>query len=303
MSSAAGRMHFDGLKARMSRLLAGDLRVDDIARIYAGLRSASFGRASFREIADFAAHPDVREKGPVTQVIRDLITTFTPFFESALGTESPQIEKLLDRVLSNLRLATDEQVLRICGRNKGATKKIAENGLAKLRNGQGSQLTEAESRVLIGLGDRLVWNPAFRGDEIFEDFKTVALKNKILEERDAAKLAPVRELLVLHAIVAMHGSAYVLENGMRGELQAGIEKGKRHLELTAAISFKGYSKPVYMNPCVVWTGIDAKAVCEPPLAERFGRWDFPIEIQRGRLGPIGDLPPEHAEDGEVFRLG
>src|SRR5258708_31080688 len=140
---------------------------------------------SFREIADFAAHPDLREKGPVTQVVRDLITTFTPLLDRALGSQNPPIEKLLDRVVSNFRMATDEQLFRICGLSRSATKKIVDVGLAKMRKGEGELLTSVEGTVLSGLVDRLIWNPAFRGDKIFAEFRTVTLKNKILEQLHA----------------------------------------------------------------------------------------------------------------------
>jgi hypothetical protein len=303
VAHADGRMHLQNLKARTSRLLSGEVRVDDITKLYAGLRSKSFGCASFREIADFAAHPDERERGPVTQVVRDLITTFTPLLDRALRVGPLSIEKILDRVWSNFRLATDQQLLEICGRGRQSTKKIVEAGLAKLRKGEGASLTELEVKILSGLGDRLVWNPAFRGDQIFAEFKTVLLKNKILDQRDASKLDIARDLVLLHAIVTMHGTAYVLENGARGEMQAGIERGKNHLEVTTAISFKGYSNPVHMNPCVVWTGLDASLFCEPALAERSGRWGFPIEIQDGRLKPIGELPAKQPDDAVEFKLG
>jgi len=305
MTNAAGRMHFDSLKARMSRLLSGDFPADDITKLYAGLRAASYGCMSFREIADFAAHPDLREKGPVTQVVRDLITTFTPLLDRALGSQNPPIEKLLDRVVSNFRMATDEQLFRICGLSRSATKKIVDVGLAKMRKGEGELLTSVEGTVLSGLGDRLIWNPVFRGDEIFADFRTVMLKNKILEQRDASKLDAARDLILLHAIVTMHGTAYVLENGMRGELQAGIENKTGHLEVTAAISFKDFSNPVNMNPCVVWTGLDSQLHCEPALAARLGRWNFPVEIRGGRLEAIAELPPEQPDDTDtmVFKLG
>lgn len=304
MADASGRLHFDGLRARMSRLLSGDFRADDITKLYAGLRSASYGCASFREIADFAAHPDLREKGPVTQVVRDLVTSFTPLFDRALGNGDPSISKTLDRVTSNFRMATEEQLLEICGRNRAATKKLVDSGLAKMRGGDLGSITPMESRVLIGLGDRIIWNPAFRGDEIFADFKTVMLKNRILDQRDASRLDSVRDLILLNAIVVMHGTVYVLEGGMRGELQAGIEEGKGHLEVTAAISIKEYSNPVYMNPCVIWTGLDAHRFCDPTIAARSGRWNFPVEIQQGRLGPIGELPPPPLPlDAAVFKLG
>lgn len=55
---------------RVQRLLSGDCRIEDLDRIFLGLRSRRDSRDSMREIRD--SHRDEREKGPATQRVRDL---------------------------------------------------------------------------------------------------------------------------------------------------------------------------------------------------------------------------------------
>lgn len=67
----------DDLRLRAKRLIRGDRRIDDIDRFYLDLRDRTHGRASFREIGDFVAHRGERNRGPVTQNARDVITSVT----------------------------------------------------------------------------------------------------------------------------------------------------------------------------------------------------------------------------------
>ncbi|MDB5482457.1 MAG: hypothetical protein JWO83_3510 [Caulobacteraceae bacterium] len=59
------------LRRRVERLLNNSYREEDINDIYLGLRSMPFGRQSFLEVANFVAHPDIRDRGPVTERAKD----------------------------------------------------------------------------------------------------------------------------------------------------------------------------------------------------------------------------------------
>ncbi len=103
--SKSANLHDKNLKARLQRLMSGDFQIDDIARLHAGKRSKSFGRTSFKEIADFVAHPDNRSRGPVTDRIHDMRTTFKPLFDKALKERGASLEDIIARSESNFRIA------------------------------------------------------------------------------------------------------------------------------------------------------------------------------------------------------
>lgn len=69
-------MKTNELRSRVQRFLAGDHRVADLNRVFLALRDGCYGRASIREIGDFVAHREHREKGPVTDAVRDILLSF-----------------------------------------------------------------------------------------------------------------------------------------------------------------------------------------------------------------------------------
>src|SRR3954453_18158076 len=59
------------MRRRVQRLIAGEFRPDDVRPLFLWLRERSYGIGSIREIGDFVAHSDTREKGPITDDARD----------------------------------------------------------------------------------------------------------------------------------------------------------------------------------------------------------------------------------------
>ncbi|MFG1426410.1 hypothetical protein [Roseixanthobacter glucoisosaccharinicivorans] len=285
-------LHDEHLRARLARLMSGDLRPEDVAKLYIGKRSSSYGRASFREIADFAAHPDLRNRGPVTDRIRDMRTTFKPMLDRAISGDSPPIQEILDRAESNFRMATDEQIARF---SRGLKRKVAEpllkSAVAKMRRGAIRAMTSAEQKIVVNFGDSVIWNPALRGQDVFDDFKFVMMKNGLVGQADGARMDSARAVVILHAITVMHGAAFDIGDGLVGELQAGFENRDGCLEVTAALKLRGYPKQVSIKVGLFWTDLQGQDHVGPKLAGRAGPWNFPIEIRDGKLEPIGSVPP------------
>lgn len=285
-------LHDEHLRARLARLMSGDLCPEDVAKLYIGKRSSSYGRASFRELADFAAHPDLRNRGPVTDRIRDMRTTFKPMLDRAINGGSPPIREILDRAESNFRMATDEQIARF---SRGLKRKVAEplltSALDKMRRGAIDAITSAEHQIVVNFGDSVIWNPALRGQDVFDDFKFVMMKNGLVGQADGARMDSARAVVILHAITAMHGAAFDIGDGLVGELQAGFENRDGCLEVTAALKFQGYPKQVSMKVGLFWTDLLGRDHVGRELAGRAGPWCFPIEIRDGKLEPIGSMPP------------
>jgi len=285
-------IHDEALKARVSRLIAGDLRVDDITGLYIGKRSSSYGRMSFRELADFIAHPDLRNRGPVADRIRDMQTTFRPLFDSTLKDKKPSLDDLIARCESNFRMANDEQISRLSGgRNRQQVQRVLTSSVKKIGNGELGKLSEDEEGLAIAFGDRVIWNPALHAQVVFDDFKHVLLKNRLLAKEEANKLDQARSLVVLHALTVLHGTAFDLGDGMTGELQAGFQNPNGCLEITALLSLEGYSKNVTMKVGLFWTDLQGHEFVNPSLMEHPGPWKFGIELKDSRIVPIGTVIP------------
>ncbi|WP_170566263.1 hypothetical protein [Ruegeria atlantica] len=292
-------LHDQNLKARVSRLTTGNLQVDDIAKIYIGKRNSSYGRTSFRELADFIAHPDLRVRGPVTDRIRDMRITFRPLVDRAIKNEGAHLNDVIARCESNFRMADDEQISRISGgRKRQQVQRVLSSAVQKMKNGELEKLSDDEQDLAIAFGDRVIWNPALRAQEVFDDFKYVLLKNHLLEMEEAHKLDQARSLVVLHAITVMHGAAFDLGDGMTGELQAGFQNPDGCLEVTALLSLEGYSKGVSMKVGLFWTDLQGVEFVDPSLMKHPGPWNFGIELKDSLIVPIGDvIPNEDTPEG------
>lgn len=299
-------LHDENLKARLERLMGGGREVDDVAKLYFGKRSASYGRVSFRELADFAAHPDLRNRGPVTDRIRDMRTTFKPLLDRAMDDTAINLADIFARAESNFRMATDEQIARLSGgRKRKEAHLILMGALEKMRDPTAPSLTLDEKRIAIGFGDRLIWNPALLGQQVFDDFKFVMVKNGLLKATEAHRLDPVRSLVILHAISVMHGVAFDLGDGMKGELQAGFDNQQGFLEVTASLSLTGYSKAVTMKVGLLWTDLDGRNYVSADLVDHRGPWEFAIEVKSGLFAPIGPIVPDVSRDDgtAVIKIG
>ncbi len=289
-------LHNENLKARLERLMVGVREIDDVAKLYFGKRQASYGRSSFRELADFAAHPDLRNRGPVTDRIRDMRTTFKPLFDRAM-TDVVNSADVFARAESNFRMATDEQIARLSGgRRRKEVQLVLSAALEKMRNPAALSLTEDEKRIVISFGDRLIWNPALSGQQIFDDFKFVMVKNGLLKAAESERLDPLRSLVILHAISVMHGVAFDLGDGMKGELLAGFDNRLGCLEVTATLSLSGYPKSVTMKVGILWTDLQGRDHVSLDLLDHPGPWEFAVEVKGGLFAPIGSIVPKVNRD-------
>ncbi len=298
-------LHDQNLKARLERLISGVREIDDVSKLYFGKRQASYGRASFRELADFAAHPDLRNRGPVTDRIRDMRATFKPLFDRA-WTDEVNLTDVFARAQSNFRMATDEQIEKLSGgRKRKEVHLVLAAAIEKMKNQAAPALSADEKRIAISFGDRLIWNPALLGQQIFDDFKFVMIKNGLLGAAESYRLDTVRSLVILHAISVMHGVAFDLGDGMAGELQAGFDNRQGCLEVTANLRLVGYAKSVTMKVGLLWTDLPGRDYVCTDLAEHPGPWQFAIEVRNGLFTPIGAIVPKasRGNDTAVINIG
>jgi hypothetical protein len=165
----------DDLRLRAKRFLGGKHRADDLDRFYLDLRERTYGRASFREIGDFVAHRGERNRGPVTAVARDVITSFS-VWSLAFRDKKPTFPELAQAARANFRLASDKQLKDGCGLKRPAVKKVLDHVLPRFENG--GPIDDEELRVLLYLANRVIWKPAFTDDEVVKDFCDVLTHNK-----------------------------------------------------------------------------------------------------------------------------
>lgn len=280
----------DDLRMRVRRVLAGQRRVDDLDRLFLGLRDRHHRNESVREVGDFVAHRAERQKGLVTQVARDVFTSVSVW---SLGFRNKKAERsdIVRAAKANFRLASDQQLKDGCGLRRPVVKRRLESGLAKFERGE--TITDEELTVLLYLGNRFIWKSAFNDDQLFSEFCEVMRKNAIIDVGDVSALENVRAFITLYAITCMHGSVIQFDGDMRGELLAGFANRDRLLEVKVQIRFDDMPKPILAPICMFLTSLQPDVHCEPALLSFQGDWlpgvwSKPIEINaRGKLDFIG----------------
>lgn len=280
----------DDLRARLQRLLAGSHHVHDLDRVFLALRDRAHERESFREIGDFVAHRDQRQKGLVTQTGRDVFTSIDVWSLKLRGRKA-SLEDIVRAAWANFRLASDSQLKAGCGLQRGTVKGRLKSGLSKLERGE--VLAQQEIKVINYLGNRFIWKPAFTDEQLFNEFRDVLLLNSIIVKADIQALDGIKTFLTLYAVSCMHGSAVVLENGTRAELLAGFFNRERCLEVKMQIGFDDAPKPIMAPICLFLTSLQPENHCEEKLLELGSKgqlpfaWSEPVEVgSDGRLALV-----------------
>ncbi|PSM17365.1 hypothetical protein [Nitratireductor sp. StC3] len=276
----------EDLRHRARRLMAGDRRVADLDRLFLGLRARAGFQACFREIGDFVAHRDTREKGLITQVGRDVFTSVDVWSSKMRGRE-PTWADIARAAHANFRLASDEQLKAGCGCKRSSAKQRLQRALVKVE--QGKRPTDKEVQTLDYLGNRFIWKPAFTAAQLAAEFIEVLLRTGITKPGDGGFSEETRTFLALYAIALMHGSAIILADGRRGRLFAGFANRQRHLEVKVEIIFNELSKPLMAPICLFLTDLSPEENCSPTLLQSSdpvlpSHWNFPLD-----LGPDGKL--------------
>ncbi len=268
------------LRARARRLMEARAKAEDLDRLFLDQRESSHGRESFREIGDFLAHRDQRSKGPVTQRVRDVFTSFRVWSLGLRGIR-PTLDDLRTAGLANLSLSTDEEIRSGSGLRRDAAKQKFDKALRKLTAGDSP--SQSDMALVDYLANRFVWKPAFTDEVLYEDFVQVCLRNGVVESTDLGNLAGTKNFLALWAITRLHGSVIKVADGHCATLYAGFANDARRLEVKVDLASEGWPKPVYAPICMFLTNISADDYCCSQLLQThepmlWNNWTQAIEL-------------------------
>jgi hypothetical protein len=284
----------DDLRLRAKRFLGGQRRVDDLDRFYLDLRDRTHGRASFREIGDFVAHRGERNRGPVTQVARDVITSVT-VWSLGFRDKKPTYPELAQAARANFRLASDEQIRNGCGLERLALKAFLDRVLPGFESGKPAKdLSDEELRTLDYIANRFIWKPTFTDEAVVRDFCDVLVLNKIASEEDRSALLAAGEFLSLYALIRMHGTFIALKDGTTAQLLAGYANKNGVLEVKVQIEFNDGPKPISAPVCMFATRLKPEDHCDASLLasadDYLARtWRTPLDIgSDGKLRRVAD---------------
>lgn len=274
------------LRQRVQRYIHGDCRVADLDRIFLGLRNHCYGLATIREIGDFVAHRDQREKGPVTDKIRDIQLSLESWLKQGEG-RFPDLATAKRISAANLRTATDAQLDARLNLRREVVKSALNQAIKKMESDRFEKLTQRERAVFNYLSAAFIWNPAFTDGQVTEDLAALLIKCGALLKEERHAFDVNQAFLALYVTALMHDSTVVMDDGSRFELVAGFANDESRIEVKARIELVGFSKSVIAPVCVFWTKLIGTEHCSDDLAAAPGDWSGAIEIDpSGRLARI-----------------
>jgi hypothetical protein len=282
-------MSDEELRIRARRLLTGNVHLEDLDRLFLDQRQRCHGRKHFQEIGDFLAHRNARNKGPVTEVIQDIMTSFRVWSMPMRGEKHSPVD-IQEAGQVNLRLMTDEQLLAGCGMRRQTAETKFRKGVTKLE--VGTPLSASEGRAVQYLGNQFVWRPAFKDGDLLDDFLHVLHRNGLMADPPQITFDRLKAILAMYAISRVH-ETMISDRGIQAQLFAGASNSYGVLEVKLNMNALNWKKPVVTSVCIFMTSLQATEYCDSslpisPSAENWDSWSYPIE-----LGP----------DGKLCRLG
>lgn len=263
------------LRARLERLLGGDIRLDDLTNIFLDIRTGCASE-SVREIGDFIAHGGERYKGIVTETALDW--AITSDFQNWIVLNNFQKPADLARRPSNYirvleaslrRHDSDDIIRQMTGLDrstarqtlKSLEKRFVRNSDGTLRL-QGSH-SAAEFKLMGFLGNTITGRIPFTADDLLADLKTRLAELGALEEEEMSRFDALKPVISLFALSKMHnveltgaGLTKKLVTKVRAPTPAGgmtvIAEGAPIVLFTTSISSKDYCTPELLAEAQPW---------------------------------------------------
>jgi hypothetical protein len=248
------------------------------------------GRETVKDIGDFAAHHNERDRGIITRSTREWFTTVRfhmPSYQPN-GTRQYDGQKMPAATRDYLKIAridpriiTDKTKLR---RADAFTMALA---LAERlnQNADGTwalptDMSKAEMSLLECLASVTVVKPAFDDDRLVEDFLATLRSNGLItKEEIAAHKDDLSAVVKLYAVAAMHNCVVQISDGNTTQLKGMIHRGAEDkIFVNCSIPGEMPNMPNVNFAFDIFTAkLAAADYCEPELLTD-SPWDFEVEV-------------------------
>lgn len=257
------------VRARANRLAAGMLRVDDLMHLLLWLRSNTRSPV-LRELGDFVAHSETREKGVITDHLRAFFANINLSIDRIQGKQL-RVDLFSGDVFilaeNNVKTLASDKIKQLTGTSREkARKSLDRMKKSYRRNNDGlfeiyKPVYEEDLNVVEALLSSEI-RSAFNSDQLWEDFVNECAKQNICDDARLANNRDLQVFLILYAIVAMHHAAVVLSKNSLGWLRAG--KIKERLVVFGEIARNDAAKggDIYFSHAAFSTDLDPSTYCE-----------------------------------------
>lgn len=274
----------------IKKIESGQFDENDIDSLFMRMRAYSSKMPVFREIADFVAHNDQRDRGLTNQSLETMYLRMKFFLEynspkKTLDISSPfplwikrlmllQVSKFKDSVLKEKFNVTQQ---RLKSRIDNAFKEDKKNNLATLKDGKLSHQTlEAIQHIM----SYLVSNVAFTQEDLISELLSVIVSNKLEIEKDL--FLAQSDKITLCTLLLMHNATFDCKGHKLGYTQISTEKESisyntkfvdvngneidhvetfGNLQVTGWVVVNNSGKDVTMGHPIMSTNLDAERWC------------------------------------------
>lgn len=288
-------------RPRLRRLLAGSIYSDDLTNLFLFVRDKSNGLETVRDIGDFIAHQNERDRGLTTHSMRNWyeivsfhLTRFgrggpSPLLLDALPPNTPEYLRAVTARLAKQKVGES----RSAGRARENISRIIDN---MRRNNDGTysfiKIPSAdEFDTFEQLTSTMIVEPAFEAEQLFDEFRSVLTSQKLLLAEELLAFDRLKNIIWLFAVTKMNNGHIRVRSGTNLRLRAtGIAGSLNTIGVTVHIPIFQFHlthpRCIQIATNVFDTKLRADEHCSSELLS-LREWDFPIEVdQTGKLRRI-----------------
>lgn len=280
-------------RRRAQRLVNGPFNMEDLNKLFLFLRERSLGRHSVYDVGNMVGHSDQRIRGISVERVTAMHKV-AHFHVKRIGNNNlnlnlgdcdPEFIEVMDATF----LLIDDELLKF---HTGLKRDQASTKLTKLKrkfstrsNGRhywsGGDIKAIDFKLMDYLSNVMISGGAYNPDSLFNDFAYLLLKNGFISEPQIPDLSKIKDNIAVYAIAAMHGTEFILGDGITGVANAGWNtKNERAVLLvgvTVQIPYKstdvGIVFPIFETDLLAK---DWSHDYDPNV--RHASWQVPIEM-------------------------
>lgn len=285
----------DEMRSRFHRLLGPRLFPNDLTFLFLWFREPErpIRPPTIREIGDFVAHADTREKGPVTDELRDFLS-----HARMMNRMGPSIDlaNLPPDFIPNTKRNFDRLPRDLIERKTGQRWKDARRNLDAMLSKFGptpsgwitikqKSIVRAEFEVLLCTLQHYKAEPAFTADDLLRDFIVAAQKSHFIDKVGHLTRERLKPALAMFALQSMNRTTVVLKDQWRATLDAGTYNNELAVFASTVVQTHEPGGWTGLRIPIFTTGVPANDWCEEGLeVGEYVVWECPIDLSaEGKL--------------------
>ena len=285
-------MSKSGVKARVRRLIKGELNADDLTRIFLFIREYPDCNEVIKEIGHFIAHSNERDQGTAHKSVRNWFNAVR--FSLTISIEQVCDLKRLPSVSPEyFRYAVDYIGGKAVYNATKVRSREAKTILSKLadrltQNPDGTwfvpdELTREELILLKYISSLTVARPAFTPEILFDGFIAILKSHSLISQEEIKAHKSMLKLKVLLFVVAvMHNSNIKIDNELTVKLQARAHNDSIVVGVGIPIS---QTPPINCVTDMLVVNLSPEEYCHPDLLSQ--EWSMDLELGKdGKLAPL-----------------